>query len=459
MQIKKVNSIIGSSFRDPSGTVFLQDSIFYRHISNSYKENYQQLMKSGLYKKLVNLNLLIPHEEVRANFSGVFKTIRPVQIPFISYPYEWCFSQFKEAALRTLEIQIHALDYGMILKDASAYNIQFHKGKAIFIDTLSFENYQPGQPWVAYRQFCMHFLAPLLLMSRRNIHLNKMLQLFIEGIPLDLTASLLPISSLLKPSIFAHIYLHSKAQSYFANKQIKVNKIPLSKPALMGLMENLKKMVEDINLTSKTTEWTNYYQNNSYAESFRTKAKIVSGFVEETHPKMVWDLGSNTGIFSHKLASEGIMTISFDYDPYVVELNYRQCNKKKLKNCLPLVIDLANPSPDIGWAGQEIMSLKERGPADTVLALALIHHLTIGRNVPFEKVADFLSKITRNLIIEFVPKEDSQTQKLLSGRKDVFINYRKELFETSFSRYFVIKQRSNIKGSLRDIYLMKSKFI
>lgn len=153
------------------------------------------------------------------------------------------------------------------------------------------------------------------------------------------------------------------------------------------------------------------------------------------------------------------MTISFDYDPYVVELNYRQCNKKNLKNCLPLVIDLANPSPDIGWAGQEIMSLKERGPADTVLALALIHHLTIGRNVPFEKVADFLSKITRSLIIEFVPKEDSQTQELLLGRKDVFLNYSKELFETSFSRYFVIKQRSNIKGSLRDIYLMKSKFI
>ena len=171
------------SFRDSNGFVFWQDGALYRQVNTSYKDNYEHLMESGLYEVLVSGGLLLPHEEVNIQSSQpdlAYKVIRPELIPFISYPYEWCFSQLKDAALTTLEIQKTCLDFGMSLKDCSAYNIQFRKGKPVLIDTLSFEKYREGQPWVAYRQFCQHFLAPLALMSHKDIRLNQLLRVYIR---------------------------------------------------------------------------------------------------------------------------------------------------------------------------------------------------------------------------------------------------------------------------------------
>ena len=125
--------------------------------------------------------------------------LRPRELPLISYPYEWCFSQLREAALLTLELQRRALAAGMRLKDASAYNIQFDAGRPILIDTLSFEVGDPTQPWPAYRQFCEHFLAPLALMAYRDPRCGLMLRDFIDGIPVDLAARLMPGRTRLRP--------------------------------------------------------------------------------------------------------------------------------------------------------------------------------------------------------------------------------------------------------------------
>jgi len=189
------NKVLPSSFRDPSGFLFLRDGFIYRQVNTIYRENYDYLISSNLYKTLVDAELLIPHHEVdikKARSDEIYKVIKPELILFISYPYEWCFSQLKDAALTTLEIQKKSLDFGISLKDCSAYNIQFRKGKPIFIDTLSFERYHQGKPWVAYRQFCQHFLAPLALMSYKDIRLNQLFRVYIDGPPLDLTSSLLP---------------------------------------------------------------------------------------------------------------------------------------------------------------------------------------------------------------------------------------------------------------------------
>ncbi len=153
--------------------------------------------------------LLIKHEEIeseKSTFPNVFLSIRPSQIPFISYPYEWSFSQLKDAALLTLNIQNIALEYNMSLKDASAYNVQFNDGKPIFIDTLSFEKYKANQPWVAYQQFCEHFLAPLVLMSRVDMRLNKLLCTNIDGIPIEIASKLLPITTYFKFGLLAHVH-------------------------------------------------------------------------------------------------------------------------------------------------------------------------------------------------------------------------------------------------------------
>lgn len=447
-----------SSFRDPSGAVFTKNGSFYRSISDSYQKNYNCLLESGLYNKLVEEKLLISHQEVSMPHLKKFKVIKPVQIPFISYPYEWCFSQLKDAALVTLKIQKIALDYGMCLKDASAYNIQFIQGKPVLIDTLSFERYIEGQPWVAYRQFCMHFLAPLLLMSYKNIGLNKLLQFYIDGVPLNLVSALLPTRALIRPAVLAHIYLHSKAETYFGYKKTKTGKNILKKISLVGLIENLESLISSLKLKDKQSLWSDYYQKNNYTKnSMQTKTKIVSRMIQKVKPKITWDLGSNTGIFSHLASKYCKLVVSLDFDPLAVESNYLHCKKNNTINCFPLVCDLTNPSPPIGWSNEERMSLTQRGPADLAISLALIHHLAISHNIPFNLIAGWLKKLCKDLIIEFIPKEDSQVKLLLQNRQDIFYDYNQDNFEFSFSKDFTIQEKRNILACKRYIYLMRAK--
>lgn len=449
---------IRSSFRDPGGSVYHRNGEIYRQINFVYKDDYDYFISSGLYRKLAKLQLIIPHTEIKTNNRQAYKTIKPDRIPFISYPYEWCFSQLKDAALATLAIQKIALDFGMTLKDASACNIQFYRGKPLLIDTSSFKKCDESRPWVAYRQFCMHFLAPLLLMAYSHPQLNKLLRVYIDGIPLELTSALLPIRSWLKPSILAHIHIHAKMENHLRQKKVKAGKNILGKSALLGLVDNLENIITGLSLNLKKSEWSNYYKDNSYTpHAFNYKKKIVSGFLRLTRSNTVWDLGSNTGIFSRIAVGLGAYTISVDSDPLTVEDNYLHCKKDATANCLPLVLDITNPSPGLGWENEERMSLYERGPADTVLALALIHHLVIGKNIAFEKFGSFLSRICKNLIIEFVPKDDSQTQILLQNRTDIFKDYSQSTFEAVFNNFFVIKTVKKIPGSKRVLYLMKKK--
>jgi hypothetical protein len=449
-----------SSFRDPSGFLFVQDGLIYRQVNVLYRNHYDHLLKSGLYQDLVDAGLLIAHTEASLNLTrsdDAYKVIQPEEVPFISYPYEWSFSQLKAAALATLEIQKRALAFGMSLKDCSAYNIQFVRGKPVLIDTLSFELYQDGLPWVAYRQFCQHFLAPLALMSYRDIRLNHLLRVYIDGIPLDLAASLLPFRSRFKLPLLLHIHLHARSQQHFSDKMVdrEIGRGRVSLQSLLGLIDNLGSAVKKLRWSPQGTDWADYYQDDSYdSVGIEHKKQLVADFLDEAVPKTVWDLGSNIGLFSRIAANKGIPTISWDIDPGCVDINYRQVVANGETNLLPLVLDLTNPSPAIGWENRERMSILERGPADTVLALALVHHLAISNNVPLDRIATFLAKLCSWLIIEFVPKSDPKVQKLLSTREDIFPNYTRQGFENKFDRLFVVKQSEQIRNSKRVLYLM-----
>lgn len=220
--MKAATYCLASSFRDPSGFLFFENGTLFRSVNRLYQQNYDHLIQSRLYDKLVENDLLIPHREVQhpaEKRDDEYKIIQPEIVPFISYPYEWCFSQLKDAALALIKIQKQALDCNMVLKDASAYNIQFCKGKPLLIDTLSFEIYKENQPWVAYRQFCQHFLAPLSLMASRDIRLGQLIRIYIDGIPLDLVSGLLPISTWFKPALLTHIHLHAKAQKRYEKNE------------------------------------------------------------------------------------------------------------------------------------------------------------------------------------------------------------------------------------------------
>ena len=461
MKTPKSSGVVPSSFRDPSGFVFWQDGSIYRQINTVYKEDYDRLMGSGLHKALVDKGLVVSHEEVPLQgvaSPSAYKLIKPEPVPFVSYPYEWSFSQLKDTALATLRIQKEALEFGMSLKDCSAYNMQFVKGKPVFIDTLSFETYKEGTPWVAYRQFCQHFLAPMALMSYKDVRLGQLYRSHLDGIPLDLASKLLPYRTRFSFSLLPHIHLHAGSQARYADKRIDTRRPKLSRLGFIGIINSLESGVKGLKWTPGGTEWGDYYQDTNYsAEAFEHKKRIVAEFLEAVHPRNVWDLGANVGVFSRIASDKGIPTVSFDIDPTAVEKNYLECRRRGETNILPLLSDLTNPSPGIGWQNEERMSLIERGPADAVLALALIHHLAISNNTPFAKIADFFASICDSLIVEFVPKSDSQVQRLLATREDIFVGYTQQAFESEFARQFVLEHSQPITGSERSLYLMRRR--
>ena len=451
---------IPGSFRDPSGVLFRRNGTLYRQVNNCYRAHYDKLIDSGLYEKLIRSGLLVRSEEVDVGLAihgGAYKVIQPEVVPFVSYPYEWCFSQLKAAALLTLEIQQHALGCGMTLKDCSAYNVQFLRGRAVFIDTLSFEIHPEGRPWVGYGQFCRHFLGPLALMSLKDIRLNQLLRVYLDGVPLDLADKLLGFRARLSASLYLHIHLHAKAQKRYEDRPVDLNVRKISRMAMLGLVDSLTGAVRKLKWQPVRTQWADYYSFTNYTdEAFEYKKAVVAEMLEVAKPKEVWDLGGNTGVFSRLASDRGIPTVSFDVDPAAIERTYLDVVSRPDSSLLPLVMDLTNPSGDLGWANEERMSLVHRGPTDTVMALALVHHLGISNNVPLPRIARFFQSICRSLIIEFVPKEDSQVQKMLSSREDVFSDYDRATFEQSFGRYFTIQTRRDIEGTKRTLYLMRS---
>jgi hypothetical protein len=450
-----------ASFRDPSGFLFWRDGELFRQINHKYQDNYDLLMKSGLYQDLVENDLLIPHHEVDVDPfdpASAYRVIRPERIGFISYPYEWCFSQLKDAALVTLKIQKRALSFGMSLKDSSAYNIQYMSGKPILIDSLSFERYQEGKPWVAYRQFCQHFLAPLALMSYCDVRLGQLLRIHIDGIPIDLTSELLPFRTRFNLSLLTHIHIHASAQKRYAGQEVNssTNRREINKTGLLGILINLESIIKKLNWNPKGTNWVDYDTTHNYSEtSIEHKKQLVSTYIKRVHPKTIWDLGANTGVFSRLASQNQINTIAFDIDPGAVELNYRQVVANKEEHIYPLLLDLSNPSPDLGWHNHERLSLFKRGSAGMVMALALVHHLAITNNVPLDQIAQFMADLGQWLVIEFVPKHDPQTQKLLAAREDIFDEYFQERFEEVFGRYFRIDTVGKINDTDRTLYLME----
>jgi len=451
--------ILASSFRDPSGFLFRRDNTLYRQVNATYQEHYDALMSTGLYEELVGKKLLVPHQEVDLAPeipSIAYKIIRPNVISFISYPYEWSFSQLKQAALATLDIEQAAFGYGLTLKDASAYNIQFLDGKPILIDTLSFEKYKSGDIWIAYKQFCQHFLAPLVLMSYGDVRLNQLLRIYIDGIPLDLASNLLPKRTWANLGVLLHIHLHAKSQAKYSDTHVPIDRPNMKRNSLLGLIDGLITTISHLKWRAQGTEWADYYNETNYTQSgLEYKKKLIREYLESVKPCSVWDLGANVGLFSRLASKSGIFTIAFDVDPACVERNYLDIVEHQESCLLPLVLDLANPSPGIGWENKERTSLINRGPADMVFALALLHHLIISNNLPFDRISRFLASICNHLIVEYVPKEDSQVQRMLANREDIFKEYTQENFEREFGKHFMIVRKDTITDSLRTLYLMK----
>ncbi|HJP82533.1 MAG TPA: hypothetical protein VJ835_03420 [Fimbriimonadaceae bacterium] len=442
-----------ASFRDPSGFVFSRGNDLLRQVDAQFADSYTQLKQSGLIEELIRDGLVTAFEEVDLNFAAsdsAFAVLRADRVPFISYPYEWCFGQLKAAALLTLEIQRRAVERGFALKDATAYNVQFVGSKPIFIDLLSFEP-APEGPWIAYRQFCRHFLAPLALMSWVDPRLGQLLKSNLDGLPLDLAAKTLPMRARLNTGLAAHLVLHSRADQ---KQGVSGQARKVTKSNHLALLDSLRRTIESLKVNTDETVWENYYSDTNYSErSEKAKENLVEAYLQKIPEKgFCWDLGANTGRFSELAFKLGFPTIAFDLDVGATEKSFQS-----KPNYLPLVLDIANPSPALGWGLQERESLLQRGPAKVVLALALVHHLSISNNVPLPWVAEFLSNLGDWLIIEFIDLEDSQVQRLFHARNNKVHMYNGEAFLAAIDQYFTIDASSPIDDSLRTLYLLKRR--
>jgi hypothetical protein len=448
------------SFRDPSGRIFTREGRILRQVNTSYAAVYDRLIGSGLYEELVAKGLLVPHREVAE--AGIapsiaYRVLEPEPIPFISYPFEWSFGQLKAVALATLRIERLALERGLTLKDASAYNLQFRGAEPVLIDTLSFEAWT-DRPWLAYRQFCQHFLGPLALMSRSDGRLGCLSRVFIDGPPLDLVARLLPLRSRLSPALQVHLHLHARAQSRHAGRPLEGRDATFSRRAMLGLIEHLHAAVERLPYRPAPATWADYYDRTTYSDAaMDDKQRGVLALVERVRPASVWDLGANTGRFSRVASAHGAYTVALDADRGAVERHFGECRARGDRRILPLVMDLANPTGPMGWGHEERLSLVDRGPADLVLALGLIHHLVLANQVPFGDAAAFLGRVGRALIIEFVPPSDPQVRAMRSRMPRPDADYSREAFEQAFSSAFVTIDSQPIADSERRLYLMRPR--
>ena len=449
-----------ASFRDPSGFVFLRDGHILRQVSSPYATKWQAVRSSGFLQEAVSRGWLLPFEELPASQGSdqmAVATLRPEQLPFVSYPYEWSFGQLKDAALLTLDLATLASAHGLSLKDASAYNVQFLRGRPVFVDTLSFEPYVEGAPWIAYQQFCRHFLTPLALASKVDPDMARLSRDHIDGIPLKLASRLLPWATRLDVGLASHIHLHAKGTDQVAG-DAPSRRPTMSRDALDVLLAHLRRTVEKLTWSPSGTTWGDYYSDTNYSpEARKAKQSLVMDYLGRVPRGKCFDLGANTGEFSRLACEAGFDTYACDFDPAVVERAYQWAKQTKEQRLTPLLLDLTNPSPSLGWAEEERDGFLDRAHGAVVMGLALVHHLAIGNNVPLPMVADLFRRVGDWAVVEFVPKEDSQVRRLLTSREDVFPDYCWPGFVEAFADRFDLVASSRVGDSARTLALFRGR--
>lgn len=454
------------SFRDPAGTVFTDGKDIYRALYATYAEQWQAVEKTGFLKSAAERGLVVAHEET-ACLPGAWKTLKSPLLPFVTYPYEWCFGQLKAAALHTLDMQDEALTHGLVLRDATAYNIQFVGAQPVFIDLLSFEVWDRRKPWKAYLQFCRHFLAPLALMAKRSVLCGRMLTSWIEGLPLDLASRLLPWFTKYSLALGVHIHLHARMQAKYADARHaakKLRSLSVSEKVVPNLSKSLRLAVESLTLPrALRTEWGDYYTDTNYSPQAAEDKKTYLIKIMETYSgprRLAVDLGANTSVYSEFLTETFRQVLAVDCDYLAIEKLYHHLRANKKKNILPLVLDLCNPSPGIGWGNSERLSFRDRCQADYLSALAVIHHLVFTGGIPLPKIAEtFASFLCEGglHVLEFVPLHDSQVQRLLAARDDNFPEYTLDSCLAAFQTHFKLLDRHPIADSQRILLVFQKR--
>ena len=449
------------SFRDRRGRIFYIDQRVLRSVMPIARDDFDFVRSSGLIDELVAAGKLVAESIVDEQLpvtgeSPVSLVLEHPRLPFISYPYEWSFSALKAAALLHLDVQLAALDKGVAMTDASAYNIQFVGAKPIFIDHLSFRRYEDGEFWVGHRQFCEQFINPLLLQSVLGVPHNAWYRGSLEGITAVELAKMLPWHSRFAWNILTNVFLQARLQraatSSDAIEKAKARKLP--KIGFEQMLHGLRNWIGKLELKpDDKTVWQDYAGDNSYADAeAANKRQFIGEFVAAVLPDVLLDIGCNTGVYSELALQSGAgLAVGFDFDQGALEQGMRRAHDRQL-NFLPLHLDAANPSPDQGWLQGERGGFAERAKGDAVLALALVHHLVIAKNTPLDQTVNWLVNMAPKGVIEFVPRQDPMVQRLLQLREDLFDDYEPVVFERLLGARARIEKSATVSASGRTLY-------
>ena len=445
------------SFKDSAARVVEKGGIYYRYIFQEYKKEYDHLILSGLYDELIARSLIISHTEelIDTADSLIYKALKPEQLQFKSYPFEWSYSQWRKVLLAFIDINLIALKHGMLLKDATPYNFYLNKGNALLLDTSSFIFFHEPDYWISYRQFCEEMLGPFALMHYNGHKWGRLTQASHNGFTLDFISQNLPFRSHFNLTCLLHLHLHAK--SYHKQNYKSTNeKSGLSIEKLNQLFIMLKVTISDWSACLVyPNHWHAYYEKDiETPEYLNDKETFVKSLLANCHPKRVLDLGANTGKFSEIATQYAESVIALEYDETCVDEIESHISENTNSNLNAVLGDLSESTPDFGLNGMEHQSIFKRAKSDLVLALALVHHLALPKMIPFELISKILYEFSScYVIVEFIENSDRKVKHLLKDNPRYYPS--KKEFEKIIQTDFNIIEQKTLAKSVRTIYLLQ----
>lgn len=451
-----------ASYRDPDSAVFRLDGHVVRGLSDRGAADWDRLHDSAAFASLTDAGLIprttpfegaVPDSPRGAAWT---RLIEHEPISTISYPYEWPFAMLRDAASTELEVLRISLDHGLTLKDGTIYNVQFEGTRPVFIDIGSFAVAEG--PWPGYRQFCETALFPLLMHAHLGLSHLPLLRGRVDGVPAEQARAVFRGRRAWKRGVFRNVVLQAALQQRLTQSSESMKRDLAKSGANLDIAKatakNLQKLVGRLEVSKDRSVWSDYRATCTYtSESAAMKRDFVERAAREGAPGRILDIGANDGEYSVLVAPHATHVVACDFDELVVDRLYRRLRVEGPGNVLPLVIDLTDPSPGIGWVNRERAPWQERMRPDLVLALALVHHLSIGANVPLPMVVDWLRSFDARVVVEFVDAADPQSQRLLANKPPgLFDDYTRARFEELLTERFVERRRAEVPGQPRVLY-------
>jgi hypothetical protein len=453
------------SFRDPLSRVFVDGDAVWRALSVEGLADFDAYAATAAYASAQKDGRVVATTAVPADAapigSGWAGALRHERVPVVTYPYEWTFSMLKDAALLQLELSREALAEGILTKDATSYNVQFLGARPVFIDVGSFERLVPGEPWAGYRQFCELFLNPLYLQSEAGIPFQPLLRGSVHGISPAVAARAIGGRHRLRRDLFTHVRLHARAERRYADadahRDVKgeLQRAGFGPKLIDAQLANLRRAVERLEWEESASTWSAYGERGHYTDvDLEAKEAFVTDATRALSAPLVLDLGANDGRFSRVAVAAGArLAVAVDGDHLVVDHLYRALRAEGESRILPLVMDLSDPSPGLGWRSRERPPFVERARPDLVLCLAVMHHLALTGTVPFPEIVAFLRDFDAPVVVEMPHREDPMASRLLARKRaGTFDHYDRPQWEAALHERFDVQERVTLPSGTRTLY-------